>query len=210
MNVELLAYTQLADPLKQDLGFDVEEVLAGAVSECYQSKPSIAAVRNCIVRGHDSVLEHASWTFRITGVSRALLAQLTRHRIGVSPTVQSQRYVGQGGFDYVMPPSVGNNGGALRAFTDLMEHIDDIYGVLVDMGIPKEDARYVLPNACCTSMTLTLNLRSLVHLWKLRLDKHAQWEIRGLAHRMLDLVMPTVPNLEEYIRAVVSHDGNNS
>jgi thymidylate synthase (FAD) len=192
VEVTLIAYTP-----------NPEDVLAEAVSECYQSKPSVAAVRNCIARGHTSVLEHGNWTFKIKGVSRSLLAQLTRHRIGVSPTAQSQRYVKQYDVEYIVPPSIMLDSTAAVVFGKALDQIDYAYAKLIELGIPQEDARYILPNACPTSLVLTMNLRSLMHLWKLRCDQHAQWEVRGLAERIRDMVLDTLPSLKDIILEVL-------
>jgi thymidylate synthase (FAD) len=144
--------------------------------------------------GHTSTLEHITYTFAIEGVSRSLLAQLTRHR-QFSFSVQSQRYVKfgsvdkSGGFDYVIPPSVGGkftryNEGMTGedVFSSYMESAQAHYDVLREMGVPAEDARYVLPNAATCNLVLTTNLRALIEFYgKRNKSTHAQWEIADLA-----------------------------
>jgi len=168
---------------------------------CYKSDDKMTEestgnfISKLIKSGHDSVLEHASITFEISGVSRALTHQLVRHRIGVSPSQQSQRYVKESNFEYVFPKSIYENKTASLIYTQAMESIDAGYYDLIEQGIPKEDARMVLPNACCSRIAVTMNYRALRHFLKLRLDKHAQWEIRALANEMLELVMENAPNV---------------
>ena len=128
--------------------------------------------------GHASPIEHASFTFGIEGVSRTLLAQITRHRIA-SFSVQSQRYVRLDDFRYVIPPEIEAIPEAKAAFIESMN----------------EDARFVLPNACETKMVVTMNARSLQNFFHLRCCSRAQWEIRALAEEMLRLVYPVAPHL---------------
>lgn len=141
---------------------------------------------------HSSPIEHALYTWRVAGISRALSHQLVRHRIA-SYSQRSQRYVSEKQFEYVTPPSVdipvSPDGFDVRAmFNAAMKSAQIYYNDLVDMGIPKEDARMVLPNACCTSLVISMNPRAFRNFLKLRLDTHAQWEIRALAKAMLDSV----------------------
>ena len=128
--------------------------------------------------GHASPIEHASFTFGIEGVSRTLLAQITRHRIA-SFSVQSQRYVRLDDFRYVIPPEIEAIPEAKAAFIESMN----------------EDARFVLPNACETKMVVTMNARSLQNFFHLRCCSRAQWEIRQLAEEMLRLVYPVAPHI---------------
>lgn len=159
--------------------------------------------RSIVGRGHTSVLEHLSYTFAISGVSRALLAQLTRHRIGFSPTVQSQRYVGdasegkKGGFDIIVPATIKSNIEALILFQDINKDIQRAYNRIRAAGIPKEDARAVLPNAASTNMTLTVNLRAFLNFYELRHEKGgAQAEIKELAEKMKSLLIDANPWLD--------------
>lgn len=147
-------------------------------------------------RGHLSVFEHASFTFSISGVSRALTHQLVRHRIA-SYSQKSQRYVDERKFEYVVPPLVARNPEARVRFEALMEDIRVCYEYLIRSGVAREDARYVLPNACETSIVATFNARSLHNFFRLRCCFRAQWEIRRLAYRMLSQVRKVAPTLFE-------------
>lgn len=161
-----------------------------AASKCYDSKPSVDGkiLRMCAKNGHTSVLEHMYFNFEISGVSRALLAQLTRHRIA-SFSVRSQRYCSEDGFSYVVPPTILSDKTALDAYESLMYHIQEVYKDLVAWGIPKEDARYVLSNSCVTTLVMSINARSLINLCNERLCTRAQWEIRKTVGLMRDEVL---------------------
>lgn len=156
-----------------------------AASNCYNSEPSADGkiMNSCYRSGHHSVLEFADFTFHVEGVSRALLAQITRHRIA-SYAVRSQRYCAENGFKYVTPPSIKNNLEALFCYTDIMENINHSYEKLQNLGIENEDARFVLPNACNTVYEVKMNGRELINFMNLRLCTRAQWEIRNLAQQM--------------------------
>ena len=154
-----------------------------------------------IETGHLSILEHASFTFYIEGVSRILLAQITRHRIA-SFSVQSQRYVSkEKEFDYVIPPSITALGGdAVAEYEAQMRTMHAWYtGWQERLGkrgeASNEDARFVLPGACETRMIVTMNARELLHFFALRCCSRAQWEIRALADQMLALVYREAPAL---------------
>lgn len=148
--------------------------------------------------GHTSTLEHLTYTFAVEGVSRALLAQLTRHRVGFSFSVQSQRYVKfgsndrSGGFDYVIPEKVFEGGfyeaedgtryNAIDIFESVMQTLQTAYDDLRKAGVPAEDARAVLPNAAACNLVLTVNLRALLDFYaKRKAGRGAQFEIAGLA-----------------------------
>lgn len=156
--------------------------------------------RRVIGMVHESVLEHASFTFGVEGVSRVLLAQLTRHRLA-SFSVQSQRYVTLvGGFEYVIPPRIAALGEeAVRRYRNQMEQMGRWYNgwmkVLGDDGA--EDARFVLPGACHTRLMLTMNVRELRHFFSLRCCRRAQWEIREMADEMLAICKQIAPALFE-------------
>lgn len=143
--------------------------------------------------GHFSTLEHASYTFAVEGVSRALTHQLVRHRLA-SFNQQSQRYVKfKEEPPIVRPASVDTNPEAAQAFDEAIEACWQAYDKLVQAGVPAEDARYVLPNACETKIVVTMNIRELMHFFSNRCCNRAQWEIRELAWKMLELVKPTAP-----------------
>ena len=154
--------------------------------------------------GHASPIEHASFTFGIEGVSRALLAQITRHRIA-SFSVQSQRYVSMAeGFDYVIPPAIEALGeDAKQEFIRQMETMQAWYcdwqEKLGGAGeSANEDARFVLPNAAATRLVMTMNARELMHFFSLRCCNRAQWEIREMAWQMLALCKQAAPALFEH------------
>lgn len=143
--------------------------------------------------GHFSTLEHASYTFAVEGVSRALTHQLVRHRLA-SYNQQSQRYVKfKEEPPIVRPTSVDTNPDAAQAFDEAIEACWQAYDKLVQAGVPAEDARYILPNACETKIVVTMNIRELMHFFSNRCCNRAQWEIRELAWKMLELVRPTAP-----------------
>ena len=184
MNVTLIAHTPSPDYICGS---------AAAICTDYKGRP-LQALQGAMKSGHESVAEHASFTFHIEGVSRALLAQITRHRMA-SFSVQSQRYVDMSGNGYVMPPSIAKRSEQAKTFDNAMEIAWDFYEMLVEMGIPKEDARYVLPNACHATMEVTMNARELRHFFSLRCCNRAQWEIRALADEMLALCKEAAPML---------------
>ncbi|HHF55922.1 MAG TPA: FAD-dependent thymidylate synthase [Thermoplasmatales archaeon] len=150
-------------------------------------------LRIVIDMGHTSVVEHAYFTFAISGVSRALTHQLVRHRIA-SYSQQSQRYVEQE-MRYVIPPSIAKEFG--KEYEEMMRKIWDFYEKMKEKGIPIEDARYVLPNAAHTKIIVSMNARSLLNFFELRCCLHAQWEIRKLAWKMLKLVRQVAPTIFE-------------
>lgn len=217
--VALLSYTPMP-----------EQNIACAAKLCYSSS-SIEQLREGLTEektrsfikmlsdlGHESPIEHASFTFGIEGVSRSLLAQITRHRIA-SFSVQSQRYVREDAFEYITPPSIEQDEEALALFREAMradqEYYDRIAAVLkknhtqrfIDGGMSLaeaekkaekmaiEDARFVLPNACATKMVVTMNARSLKNFFAHRCCSRAQWEIRELAEMMYRLVIEVAPEL---------------
>ena len=143
---------------------------------------------------HLSTLEHVSFTFAIEGVSRVLTHQLVRHRIA-SYSQQSQRYVSEHDFEYIMPPAVASNKAAKEKFEQLMNTIQNTYNELVELGVHKEDARYCLANAAETKIVVTMNARTLLHFFQLRCCVRAQWEIRHLAELMLAQVKTIAPLL---------------
>ena len=157
-------------------------------------------IRRVMGMGHESVMEHASFTFAVEGVSRVLLAQLTRHRLA-SFSVQSQRYVSYAdGFNYILPPQIEALGPeAVETFDRQMREIHGWYrdwqSRLASGEHGNEDARFVLPGACETKLLMTMNVRELRHFFSLRMCSRAQWEIRALATRMHRLCLETAPLL---------------
>ena len=161
------------------------ETIAQIASICYDSNPSnpMKLVEHCYKNGHLSVMEHIYFTFKIEGISRACSHQLVRHR-HCSFTQRSQRYCSEDDFGYVIPPTIQKNGES-DSYTLSMNAIDWDYAMLTEAGIANEDARYVLPNACETSLYLSCNLRELIHMSNERLCRRAQWEIRELVQQMV-------------------------
>lgn len=219
LKVELIAHTP-----------EPEKVVAAAAKLCYSDahidtllqgltpEKTTAFLQMLSNLGHASPTEHASFTFGIEGVSRTLLAQITRHRIA-SFSVQSQRYVRLEDFRYVIPPEIEREPAAKAAFIDSMnedarrylelaEQLEKThFKTLTEQGMDEkaarskaskmanEDARFVLPNACETKMVMTMNVRSLQNFFALRCCSRAQWEIRDCADKMLALVYPIAPTL---------------
>ena len=190
MKVTLLACTQNADA-----------ICAAAGNSCYSESSSADILGNIdsekilsriVGMGHHSVIEHAVFTFSVEGVSRALTHQLVRHRVA-SFSQQSQRYVSLDSASYVKPHTVEADPGASKVFDETMEAIWEAYRRLEEMGIPPEDARYLLPNGCTTNITITMNARELLHFFSLRCCNRAQWEIREMADRMLEICREQSP-----------------
>jgi thymidylate synthase (FAD) len=142
---------------------------------------------------HMSIFEHASFTFYIEGVSRVTTHQLVRHRIA-SYSQQSQRYV-KIKDEYVIPETIKKEEQRLNVYRDLIERAFDAYEELVKLGVPKEDARYLLPQAIESKIIVTMNARELMHFFTLRTCNSAQWEIRELAWKMLELVRNVAPTI---------------
>lgn len=181
----------------------VTENPIGAIEEaacnCYDSEPTGGKImKSCYKSGHHSVLEFADFTFHIEGVSRALTHQLVRHRLA-SYAQRSQRYCGENGFEYVVPSSIKNNEGAYNYYQGLMKMIDEGYKLLQQNGIPNEDARYILPNACETVIEVKMNFRTLIHFMNERLCTRAQWEIRQMALLMKKAIEEQYPELTKYL-----------
>ena len=221
MLVQLIAHT--AEP---------ERTVAAAAKLCYSDahietlldgltpEKTAAFLQKLSDLGHASPIEHASFTFGIEGVSRSLLAQITRHRIA-SYSVQSQRYVKENAFEFVLPPEIEAIPAAkeefLRAMEEDQKHYENLTALLKEkhrrellaqgedeksanrkaekMAI--EDARFVLPNACATKMICTMNARSLLNFFTHRCCNRAQWEIRALAVEMLKEVKAVAPHIFE-------------
>lgn len=194
MDVRLLSHTP-----------DPERAIAAAARLCYapvgaaelletMSEEAVHRVLKIIVTsGHTSALEHASYSFAIDGVSRALTHQLVRHRLA-SYNQQSQRYVAyEDEPEFVVPPSVAADPDALKRYKSANAAAFSAYRELLDSGVPAEDARYLLPNAMETKIVVTMNIRELLHFFELRCCKRAQWEIRELALAMLELAEPVAP-----------------
>ncbi|MCL2212868.1 MAG: FAD-dependent thymidylate synthase [Oscillospiraceae bacterium] len=219
MKVELLSHTPNPDKLVAAAAklcysaAEIDNILEGLTPDKTES-----FLTRLVDLGHESPMEHASFTFGIEGVSRALLAQFTRHRIA-SFSVQSQRYVGMEGFEFVTPPEIAADPTAHKTFLDAMASAQTAYDTLRDSltaryvaemvtdgteeaaakrtAVKKanEDARFVLPNAATTKIVATMNTRSLLNFFHLRCCRRAQWEINALAWEMLDSLREVAPLL---------------
>lgn len=193
MQVTLLSYTP-----------EPEKTIALAARVCYSKIPprdiSLEKARDLIrelfARGHESVLEHASFSFLIEGMSRVASHQLVRHRLA-SYAQQSQRYVDARHMGFVCPPSIAAHPRAKIVFDEVVARAQEAYKELCGIGIPKEDARYVLPQGVGTNLLISLNARELLHIFRLRLCRRAQWEIREVVLRMLEAVEKVAPVLAE-------------
>jgi len=219
MKVELLRYTP-----------DGEKLVASAAKLCYSpvgideieenlTEGNVQKFLDMLINmGHESPIEHVTFTFAAEGVSRTLTHQLVRHRIA-SYSQQSQRYVKLEQFEYVVPPSIEKDERAKKLFEEAMKKDQEYYNKITEIlyennlkellkeGVNEkqarqkaekmaiEDARYVFPNACETKIVFTMNARSLMNFFRLRCCNRAQWEIRNLAVEMLRLVKGVYPTL---------------
>lgn len=154
-------------------------------------------IRQIISSGHTSTIEHATFSFAIEGVSRALTHQLVRHRLA-SYSQKSQRYVGEGGFEYILPPKIAAIPEAKKLYLAELQKIQEDYNKLIELGIPAEDARMLLPNACETKIVVTMNARALFNFFEERLCNRAQWEIRIMAGMMLKELRKVAPLIFKY------------
>ena len=163
------------------------ETIAQIASICYNSDPKnpLGLVRHLYRNGHHSVFEHIYFTFKIEGISRACSHQLVRHR-HCSFTQRSQRYCDETDAEYIIPDGIKN----IDLWGADMANAFNGYEAQKLIGTPAEDARYILPNACATSLYLSCNLRELIHICNERLCSRAQWEIRDLVKEMVALVDP--------------------
>ena len=164
-----------------------------AAGTCYDSKNPKSALNHSVGSGHTSVLEHATFTFEVEGLSRAALAQLTRHRLA-SFDVQSQRYVKLENVELVIPDTIKNSP-YVAEVESTMRYVMNLYERMVSDGIPCEDARYVTPQAVPTKLVMTMNCRELLHFFSLRTCNRAQWEIRNLADEMLKICRTVSPEI---------------
>ncbi|RXG66147.1 FAD-dependent thymidylate synthase, partial [Candidatus Atribacteria bacterium 1244-E10-H5-B2] len=199
MKVRLINYTK-----------DPEKIVAQSARLCYSAlsvedleeeftdKSIIKLIKKIMKLGHYSVLEHATFTFAIEGISRVTSHQLVRHRLA-SFSQQSQRYVkiNKEGFPYVVPKSIAKDKELAKIFIDTIKELDEIYQLFLDHNIEAEDARYILPQAVTTKMIISANARELLHIFKLRCCNRAQWEIRDVVMNMLREVKKIAPTIFE-------------
>jgi thymidylate synthase (FAD) len=198
LKVKLLRHTANAELLVGTAAFTSTK--SGSPSENIEKidlETAKRVIKQVTAYGHASVIEHASFTFSIEGVSRAMTHELVRHRIA-SYTQQSQRYVAYDTSEnYVVPKSIIENQDAKRMFDETLTKVSETYQKLLKMGVPKEDARFVLPNAAKTNIIVTMNARELRHFFNLRCCARAQWEIREVATEMLRQAKKATPALFE-------------
>ena len=181
MNVRLVSHTNMA-----------ADICGEAAAICTNSSTPLKSLKHALDSGHTSVLEHAVYTFRVEGLSRAALAQLTRHRLA-SFDVQSQRYARIGEDVSLVIPDTIRNSGFVTEVESTMRYVMNLYQRMVGAGIPCEDARYVTPQAVPTTLIMTMNARELLHFFSLRCCNRAQWEIRELADQMLRICKQECP-----------------
>jgi len=184
MKVELISITPMA-----------EDLISVGYAKCTgKKKIPLENLRKWIALDHTSVLEHAVATFEIKGISRACLSQLTRHRIGCSYSVRSQRYNDVSNDEIIVPdlPEPWR-----QWYKDRVNSARDLYIDMVANGIPLEDARAVLPIATTTELIMTMNFRAARHFIELRSTEHAQAEIRLLARKILDILIDHAPHIFE-------------
>lgn len=192
MNVELIAITRY---LRGE--GTPEELLEHAGRVCYRSKSRGDPGRFLQARvreGHESLIEHASATFEISGISRACSHQLVRHRLA-SYSQESQRYVDMSDPEWALPSAIAENPKAQAIWDGFADQVEATYQSLRELGVRKEDARFALPNATATRIIVTMNFRELLHMFRIRISREAQWEIRDVCVRMLELVYPIAPSV---------------
>lgn len=188
MHVSLVAKTDF-------IGIDDNEMLADfAAGICYNSimRNDKRRIKNCIRRGHESVIEHLSATFLIEDISRACSHQIVRHRLA-SYSQQSQRYCDTGEWAPVIPPEIQDNEVVLHNFLKMVGEIKKFYVAAKSYGVLKEDARFILPNATPTTILVTMNLRNWRHFIEMRFAQEAQWEIRAVAKEILRILYGEYP-----------------
>ena len=203
MKVTLVDYPRFADykaycaarVCYSDKGFTdlwSETIMTVPFCEDPENDKALKLLKNIVEKGHGSVLEHCCFTFSIEGISRACSHQLVRHRVA-SYSQQSQRYVNGEKFGYITPDKIKKMDVLDEAYNNFMEEVQTFYKNLILAGIPKEDARYILPNATTTNIVVTMNARELLHFIGLRSSPRAQWEIRELAQEMLRQLQDVAP-----------------
>ena len=192
MNVKLIGYS--ANPEKiPAMAAKLTHSISKPEDLDKSSDNDLNSILNHVIKlGHTSVIEHTCFTFAISNVSRSLTHQLVRHRIA-SYAQQSQRYVNLTEPNYVIPPKISKNKKMKKDYEKTMETIWKQYNKLIKMDVPAEDSRYVLPNATCTNIIVSMNARSLLNFFELRCCLHAQWEIRDLANSILKEVKKVAP-----------------
>ncbi len=191
-----LAYTAARTCYSEKLPQNIwNDVLEGKVSEEKMRK----LLQSVIESGHGTVIEHISFTFAISGVSRTLTHQLVRHRMGVSFDQQSQRYVKYKQPQYTVPTSISDDEELQELYSEAIDGNMQLYDELLQRDIPAEDARFLFPNGVQTNLVMTVNLRQLIHMSGLRLCTMAQWEIRKLFALIKAEMRRTSPFLASFL-----------
>lgn len=170
---------------------------AAQISRKVSNEKARKLIGQVISSGHTSTIEHAVFTFAIEGVSRALTHQLVRHRVA-SYSQQSQRYVKSDKLDFIMPATIKRNEQASKIFKEAILSAQNHYLKLIELGLPAEDARFLLPNAAETKIVMTMNARALINFLKERMCVRAQWEIRSLADEIYKIVYKVAPEIFKY------------
>ena len=186
MNITLIQATP--NPIK--LITDVASICYGNDEAKYPDKLLMHLFKN----GHHSTFEHVYFTFKIEDISRVCLAQLTRHR-HASYSVRSQRYCDEGEQRYIIPNEILQSDVA-EDYHNFIQEIYTFYEEIKSKGVKKEDARFILPQAITTDLYMSMNLRELIHIFKLRTSSQAQWEIRKLLNTMVTEVLNVNPELQ--------------
>ncbi|MDN5318650.1 MAG: thymidylate synthase [Thermovirga sp.] len=193
LSVELLAFTPEPDKVvAASARLCYSDVSACSLKEGMDERKSEKLLEHLLKSGHMSPFEHVAFTFAMDGLSRVCTHQLVRHRLA-SYSQQSQRYVLMGNPQVVVPPSIAGDAALRERYMEMVQKSFDTYRLLVESGVPKEDARYILPHSWETRIVVTMNARELHHFFGLRLCKRAQWEIREVARRMLALAREKAP-----------------
>ena len=198
MEVKLISYTKNPESVVALAARTTYTQNPPSLGEIHNGETDAETIRRVMSYGHVSIVEHAHFTFLIEGVSRSLTHQLVRHRIA-SFSQQSQRYVkfSEKTIETVAPPTVSKDIYTASAFAAAILKSKEMYDRLIELGVPPEDARFVLPNAATSNIMMTMNARELLHFFKLRCCNRAQWEIRELANKMLNLVREVAPTIFE-------------
>ena len=188
-----LIYKSYRQCYSKDIAREIEiPTIETTIGNVPDNQKMIEFIKDKLDKGHESPLEHVAFTFSIEGVSRVTEIQLIRHRLS-SFSIQSGRYCNKSNIPIIIPNTIVNHQEAFTQFIEVEEIINHTYNKLIEMGIPKEDARYIMPQGQATNIVCTMNLRQLRHFLSERLCIYAQWEIRELANLMYKEVELLVP-----------------
>jgi thymidylate synthase (FAD) len=211
MNVRLIAITSYLGgerrktPDSTTSAAPTEKLIEYAGRMCYRSqgggtpKATARFIQSRVREGHESIIEHSSASFEISGISRSCSHQLVRHRLA-SFSQESQRYVDMSDPEWVIPPEIAADPEAVAIWEASLGQTQEAYRQLRARGIKKEDARFLLPNAAATRLVMTANFRELLHLFRIRISPHAQWEICQVSIQMLEAVYAHAPNVFGSVR----------